>query len=92
MSTCDIAVNRDNVIEMSNNLKVASSSFSYQTLDTETESTISANQNAQTVFSEAQKAHDNFATVLESSAIKIIEIADCFATVDEQSLTIEDTP
>jgi len=80
---------------MSTRLNTASENFSHQTLDTgfsnalhttntATESTITANQSARTVFREAQLAHGNFATALASSAAKMIEIADCLVAVDEQ--------
>ena len=51
---------------------------------TDGESTISANQNAQSAFEDAQQGHGLFGDALDASSAKIRAIGDAFVTVDTQ--------
>ena len=67
-------------------LTTASNNFEVQTLDPiDGESTITANQNAQRVFQEAQEGHNLFSEALRVSSGEIKEIGDRFFTIDEET-------
>ena len=52
---------------------------------TDGESTISANQNAQNAFQDAQQGHVLFGGALDASSAMIRKIGDAFVTVDTHS-------
>jgi len=81
-----IGINEDNLNERATALKTASNNFEVRTLDpVDGESTITANQNAQRAFDEAQQGHNHFSEKLVISATEIKDIGDRFFTIDEQA-------
>jgi len=84
-----IGINQSNLNERATALKDASNHFEVRTLNpVDTESTITANQNAQRAFEEAQQGHNHFSEQLAISAVEIKDIGDRFFTIDEQAANI----
>jgi len=84
-----IQINRTNIMQRADNLTTASSNFASRRWS-ECTSTITAYENAQNAFSEANEAHAKFAEALASSASNMIEIADCFAGVDNDVMRVNE--
>jgi len=81
-----ISINNRSLEERATALKNAGNNFDEQVLTPiDDESTISANQNAQNAFQEAQQGNSLFGQALETSSEQIKEIGDRFLELDRQA-------
>jgi len=84
-----IGINESNLNERVTALENASNDFERRTLDPiDGESTITANQNGQRTFEEAQEGHSLFSEAIRASSVEIKNIGDRFFTIDEGAANV----